>query len=217
MNSFEIRATWSLASLFALRMLGLFMILPVFALYGQDLEGATPALIGIAIGAYGLTQALFQIPFGLLSDRIGRKPVIIAGLLIFLLGSLVAAQAETIYGVIAGRTLQGAGAIASAIMALLTDLTRDDQRAKAMAMVGASIGMSFALALVAGPVLAGWFELRGLFLFTAVLAGFGVALTVWVVPAPDVRKIFRDTRPVVSHFSDVLRDTGFAHETAASR
>ncbi|MAA59647.1 MAG: MFS transporter [Ketobacter sp.] len=208
MNSFEIRATWSLASLFALRMLGLFMILPVFALYGQDLEGATPALIGIAIGAYGLTQALFQIPFGLLSDRIGRKPVIIAGLLIFLLGSLVAAQAETIYGVIAGRTLQGAGAIASAIMALLTDLTRDDQRAKAMAMVGASIGMSFALALVAGPVLAGWFELRGLFLFTAVLAGFGVALTMWVVPAPDVRKIFRDTRPVVSHFSDVLRDTG---------
>ena len=208
MNSFEIRATWSLASLFALRMLGLFMILPVFALYGQDLGGATPILIGVAIGAYGLTQALFQIPFGLISDRIGRKPVIVAGLLIFLVGSLVAAEAETIYGVIAGRMLQGAGAIASAIMALLADLTRDDQRAKAMAMVGASIGMSFALALVAGPVLSAWFELKGLFLFTAVLAGFGVALTIWFVPSPDSRRVFRDTRPIVSHFSDVLRDTG---------
>ncbi len=208
MNSFEIRATWSLASLFALRMLGLFMILPVFALYGQDLAGATPTLIGLAIGAYGLTQALLQIPFGLLSDRIGRKPVIVGGLLIFLLGSLVAAEAETIYGVIAGRALQGAGAIASAIMALLADLTRDEQRSKAMAMVGASIGMSFALALIAGPMLSGWFQLEGLFLFTAALAGFGVALTLWVVPTPDVRRVQRDTRPVLDHVSDVLRDPG---------
>lgn len=206
MNSFEIRATWSLASLFALRMLGLFMILPVFALYGQDLAGATPTLIGLAIGAYGLTQALLQIPFGLLSDKIGRKPVIVAGLLIFLVGSLVAAEADTIYGVIVGRALQGAGAIASAVMALLADLTRDDQRAKAMAMVGASIGMSFALALIAGPVLSGWFQLEGLFIFTAILAGFGVALTLWVVPTPDERRVLRDTRPMADHLSDVLKN-----------
>jgi len=208
MNTFEIRATWSLASLFALRMLGLFMILPVFALYGKELAGATPELIGLAIGAYGLTQALLQIPFGLISDRIGRKPVIVAGLLIFLLGSLVAAESESIYGVIAGRALQGAGAIASAIMALLSDLTRDDQRAKAMAMVGASIGMSFALALIAGPVLSAWFALQGLFGFTAILAGFGIALTLWVVPNPDARRVLRDTRPVLTQFSDVLRHTG---------
>ncbi|MCP5019136.1 MAG: MFS transporter [Ketobacter sp.] len=206
MNSFEIRATWSLASLFAMRMLGLFMILPVFALYGESLVGATPGLIGLAIGAYGLTQAMLQVPFGLLSDRIGRKPVIVMGLLVFLVGSLVAAEADSIYGVIAGRALQGAGAIASAIMALLTDLTRDDQRAKAMAMVGASIGMSFALALVVGPVLSGWFQLEGLFIFTAVLAGLGIALTLWVVPSPDMRRVYRDTRPVMAQFSDVLKD-----------
>ncbi|MDY6920124.1 MAG: MFS transporter [Pseudomonadota bacterium] len=206
MNPLEIRATWSLASLFALRMLGLFMILPVFAIYGQDLGAATPALIGLAIGVYGLTQALLQVPFGLVSDRIGRKPVIVAGLLLFLVGSLVAAQSQSIYGVIIGRALQGAGAIASAVMALLTDLTRDEQRSKAMASVGASIGMSFALALVVGPVVADWFALQGLFWLTALLAGAGVIIVLWVVPTPDQRKVYRDTRPVVAHLGEVLKD-----------
>src|SRR5690554_6134205 len=125
MSSQERRAASSLAAVFAFRMLGLFMVLPVLATYGQDLQGATPLLIGMAIGAYGITQAFLQIPFGMLSDRIGRKPVIIGGLLLFALGGLLAAQADSIVGVIAGRVLQGAGAIAAAIMALVADLTRD--------------------------------------------------------------------------------------------
>lgn len=210
MNSLEIRAVWSLASLFALRMLGLFMILPVFSIYGDSLAEATPELIGLAIGAYGLTQAMLQIPFGFLSDRIGRKPVIVFGLFLFLIGSVVAAQAESIYGVILGRALQGAGAIASAVMALLADLTRDEQRSKAMAMVGASIGLSFSLALIIGPIFTSMFELQGLFWLTAVLAACGMALTIWIVPAPESRKVFRDTRPVVSHFVDVLKDRELA-------
>ncbi len=210
MNSIEVRATWSLASLFALRMLGLFMILPVFSIYGDTLAEATPQLIGLAIGAYGLTQAMLQIPFGFLSDRIGRKPVIIMGLVLFLIGSVVAAQAETIYGVIAGRALQGAGAIASAVMALLADLTRDEQRSKAMALVGGSIGLSFSLALIIGPIFTSMFELQGLFWLTAFLAVCGVVLTLSVVPTPQNQRVFRDTRPVVSHFIDVLKDRQLA-------
>lgn len=185
MNTIEVRAAWSLALLFAFRMLGLFMILPVFALYGKELAGATPLLIGVAIGIYGLTQAAFQIPLGYLSDRIGRKPVILAGLVLFCIGSLVAYFSDSITGVIIGRALQGAGAIAAAIMALLTDLTRPEQRAKSMAMVGASIGLSFALALVLGPALAGLFELRGLFGFTALLAVVGILVLYGLVPQPQ--------------------------------
>lgn len=206
MNALEARATWSLASLFGLRMLGLFMILPVFAIYGEELAGATPQLLGIAIGAYGLSQALLQVPFGLLSDRIGRKPVIILGLVIFCIGSVVAAQSESIYGVILGRALQGAGAIASAVMALLADLTRDDQRAKAMALVGASIGLSFSLALIIGPIITGFAHLQGLFWITALLALGGVAVTIWIVPSPDKRRVFRDTRPVLDNLADVLKN-----------
>lgn len=204
MNATEIRATWSLASLFAFRMLGLFMVLPVFAVYGQELAGATPALIGLAIGAYGFSQAVLQVPFGFLSDRFGRKNVILAGLVLFALGSVQAAVATDIYGVILGRILQGAGAIAGAVMALLSDLTREEQRTKSMAMVGASIGMSFSLALIAGPMIAAWFDLQGVFWLTAMLAIVGMALTVWVVPNPRVQTV-RDRRPVAAQFWIVLR------------
>lgn len=206
MNATEIRATWSLASLFAFRMLGLFMVLPVFAVYGQNLAGATPVLIGLAIGAYGFSQALLQVPFGILSDRLGRKPVILAGLGLFALGSVVAAVSTDIYGVILGRILQGAGAIAGAVMALLSDLTRDEQRTKAMALVGASIGMSFTLALVAGPLVAAWFDLAGVFWLTALLALVGAGLTLWVVPTPR-RSVAADRRPAAAQLWVVLRQT----------
>ena len=142
MTPVERKAAFSLAGIFSTRMLGLFMILPVFALYGELLEGATPFLIGLAIGIYGLTQAILQIPFGMLSDRIGRKPVIYAGLAIFALGSVVAATSDSMMGVIIGRALQGAGAIAAAVMALAADLTREEHRLKAMAIMGMSMGIS---------------------------------------------------------------------------
>lgn len=183
MSGSETRAAGGLALVFAFRMLGMFMVLPVLATYGMDLAGATPALIGLAIGAYGLTQAVLQIPFGIISDRIGRRPVIYLGLVIFALGSVLAAQADSIWGVIAGRILQGAGAISAAVMALLSDLTREQHRTKAMAMIGMSIGLSFAVAMVVGPLLTRTFGLSGLFLATAAMALVGIALIAFVVPA----------------------------------
>lgn len=173
MSAGETRAASGLALVFAFRMLGMFMVLPVLATYGMDLQGATPALIGLAIGAYGLTQAVLQIPFGMLSDRIGRLPVIYFGLLLFALGAVLAAVADSIWGVIAGRILQGAGAISAAVMALLSDLTREQHRTKAMAMIGMSIGLSFAVAMVVGPLLTRAFGLPGLFWVTAALALLG--------------------------------------------
>ena len=204
MTSGEKVAALSLASLFSLRMLGLFMVLPVFSLYGGELEGADPALIGFAIGVYGLTQAIFQIPFGLLSDRIGRKPVIFGGLILFAIGGGVAAQAETIYGVIAGRGIQGAGAIASAIMALLGDVTREENRTKAMAIVGMSIGASFSLALVIGPILTSYVGLSGLFWVTSIMAVVGIGICFWVVPTPATKVVHRDSKAEVSEFKKVL-------------
>ncbi|MHC5349247.1 MFS transporter [Metapseudomonas furukawaii] len=182
MSGSETRAAGGLALVFAFRMLGMFMVLPVLATYGQDLSGATPALIGLAIGAYGLTQALLQIPFGILSDRIGRLPVIYAGLLIFAAGAALAANADSIWGVIAGRVLQGAGAISAAVMALLSDLTREQHRTKAMAMIGMSIGLSFAVAMVVGPLLTRAFGLSGLFWATSLMALLGIVIIVALVP-----------------------------------
>jgi MFS family permease len=204
MTSTERRAAAGLAGIFALRMLGLFLILPVFALHARDLPGATPLLTGLAIGAYGLTQALLQIPFGMLSDRIGRKPVIFGGLLLFALGSLVAAMADSITGIILGRVLQGSGAIAAAVMALAADLTREEVRTRAMAGIGMSIGMAFALALVLGPALSHWIGLDGIFWFTALLAAGGILILALVVPTPAQSTVHRDAEPVASQFRGVL-------------
>ncbi|HSP56841.1 MAG TPA: MFS transporter, partial [Halomonas sp.] len=184
----ERRAITGLAGLYATRMLGLFMVLPVLALYADDLAGATPLLVGLALGVYGLTQAILQIPFGLLSDRLGRKPVIAAGLVLFLVGSLVAAGADTIGGVILGRCLQGSGAVAAAIMALLADQTREQVRTAAMATIGLSIGAAFAVAMVLGPWLAATFGLGGVFWFTAVLAVLGLVV-LWKLVPPAPRRV----------------------------
>ncbi len=187
MTATERRASGALASIFALRMLGLFLVLPVFALEARKYPGGDdPALIGMAMGIYGLTQALLQIPLGVASDHLGRKRVIIFGLLVFALGSLVAGAADTLSGVMLGRALQGAGAVSAAVTALLADLTRDNVRTKAMALVGASIGLMFAVSMVAAPVIAAHIGLSGLFVLTAVLALLGTAVVVWGVPAEPV-------------------------------
>ncbi len=206
MTSVERRAAVSLAAIFSFRMLGLFMILPVFMLHAADYAGATPALMGVAIGAYGMTQAFLQIPFGLLSDRLGRKPVIAFGLLLFAAGSALAAMADTIGLVVAGRALQGAGAVAAAIMALAADLTRDEHRTKVMAVIGMSIGLSFSVALVAGPVLDAWMGIAGIFWLTAVLALLGILLLFTVVPTPVRSVVHRDAEPVPAQFAQVLKD-----------
>ena len=188
MTPLERRASASLASIYALRMLGLFLVLPVFALEARHYPGGdNPALIGLAMGIYGLTQGLLQLPFGMASDRLGRKPVIVFGLLLFAGGSLLAFAAGSLTELVLGRSLQGAGAVSAAVTALLADLTRDEVRTKAMALVGASIGLMFALSLVAGPVLAAQIGLPGIFAVTALLAVAGAAVVLWIVPPEPAR------------------------------
>lgn len=184
----QLRAVGSLAALYIFRMLGLFMVLPVLSLSGDDYTGSTVFLLGVALGIYGLTQAVLQIPFGLLSDRFGRRPLIFIGLLLFAIGSIIAASAESALGLIVGRALQGAGAIAGVIMAMVGDLTSEQNRTKAMASIGASIGVAFALALILGPLIAsadiaGVTGIRLLFWATVVLSLFGIVILLWVIPS----------------------------------
>ncbi|QQS53596.1 MAG: MFS transporter [Candidatus Competibacteraceae bacterium] len=206
MTTDERQTAFWLASVFSLRMLGLFMILPVFALYAEHLRGNTPALAGLAIGVYGFSQALFQIPFGFLSDRYGRKRMIYLGLLIFALGSVVAALADSIWGVILGRALQGGGAVSAAVMALAADLTREEHRIKVMAFIGVTIGLSFAVSMILGPVLNGWIGVPGIFWLTGLFALLGMAVVRFRVPDPAVSRVHRDAEPVASQFGRVLLD-----------
>ncbi|PVY57583.1 MULTISPECIES: MFS transporter [unclassified Simplicispira] len=183
MTALERRSSISLALIFALRMLGLFLVLPVFALEARKYPGGDdPALVGLAMGIYGLTQAVLQLPLGMASDRFGRKRIIVAGLLVFAVGSLLAALADSVTGLLAGRAIQGAGAVSAAVTALLADQTRDGVRTKAMALVGGSIGLMFAVALVAAPLLTAKVGLAGLFGLTCALALAGIAVVVWWVP-----------------------------------
>ena len=198
MSALERRAVAALACLYVFRMLGLFMLLPVLPLYAADYAFSTPVLVGLALGIYGLGQAVLQIPLGMLSDRIGRKPVIVAGLLLFAAGGVLAASAESIFTVIFGRLMQGAGAIASTLTATVADLTREQHRSKAMAAIGVSIGVSFAVAMVVGPGVAASFGVPALFLLTSALAILGVVVAVFVVPSSRIQSRDPSARPLAS-------------------
>jgi MFS family permease len=185
MTPLEIRSSLSLASIYGLRMLGMFLILPIFAIYAEGLPGSPSAFqVGLALGAYGLTQALFQLPFGMLSDRYGRKNIIYIGLLLFALGSFVSGYSDDINIIILGRAIQGAGAISAAITALVADLTRDEHRTKAMAMIGATIGITFALSLMGAPVLNRLIGVPGIFMLTGFLSLSAILVVRFVVPTP---------------------------------
>lgn len=206
MTPSERRATLALAGIYALRMLGLFMMLPVLSLFAESLVGSTPFLIGLSVSIYGLTQAVLQIPFGLWSDHFGRKKVIIAGLLLFIAGSIVAALSTSIYGILAGRALQGSGAIAAAVMALAADLTQEVHRTKAMATIGASIGVAFAVAVTLGPIVANWVGVQGIFWMTAALAALAIIAIITVVPDPPASKKHRDAEVMPEQMSVALKN-----------
>jgi len=208
MTRLERRASMGLAGIYGLRMLGLFIILPVFALYAAERlpGGENHILIGIALGAYGLTQAVLQIPAGWISDHYGRKPVIYAGLLLFAIGSFIAASADNIYWVIAGRAIQGAGAINAAVMALTADLTREEVRTKAMAMIGITIGITFSISLVLAPMLYQAIDVPGIFALTGVLALLAMLFVAFIIPNPAITRFHSGSGASSKRFGDVLRN-----------
>lgn len=207
MTPAEFRATLSLASIYGLRMLGMFLILPIFAVYAATLpDQPSSFMVGVALGAYGLTQALLQLPFGMASDKFGRKPMIYVGLAIFALGSMVAALAMTIEGVIIGRAIQGAGAVSAVVTALVADLTRDEHRTKAMATIGGTIGVAFAFSLVAGPILNAWMGVPGIFFLTGILTLGAIAVVRFLVPDPVNSHYHSDTSAAPAKLKDVLKN-----------
>ena len=207
MSPIELRATAGLASIYGLRMFGMFIILPVFAFYAEHLPGGNNyTLVGVALGAYGLTQAILQIPFGWLSDRIGRKPVIYIGLILFAMGSFIAASADDIYWVIFGRIIQGAGAISAAVMALTADLTREEHRTKAMAAIGMTIGTVFALSLIIAPGLNRLIGVPGIFAMTGILALLAMIVVYKIIPNPLISRFHSDTEASAGRFSNVLHN-----------
>ena len=207
MSPIELRATAGLASIYGLRMFGMFIILPVFAFYAEHLPGGNNyTLVGVALGAYGLTQAILQIPFGWLSDRIGRKPVIYIGLILFAMGSFIAASADDIYWVIFGRIVQGAGAISAAVMALTADLTREEHRTKAMAAIGMTIGTVFALSLIIAPGLNHLIGVPGIFAMTGILALLAMIVVYKIIPNPLVCRFHSDTEASAGRFRNVLHN-----------
>jgi MFS family permease len=207
MTPAELRATLSLASIYGLRMLGMFLILPIFAIYASTLPDKPSGLmVGLALGAYGLTQALLQLPFGMASDKYGRKPMIYIGLGIFAVGSMVAALAMNIEGVIIGRAIQGAGAVSAVVTALVADLTRDEHRTKAMATIGGTIGIAFAFSLVAGPILNEWMGVPGIFFLTGILTLAAIAVVKFVVPDPVHSHYHSDASAAPAKLKDVLKN-----------
>ena len=209
MTPTEVRATASLAAIYGLRMFGMFSILPIFAIYASTAFTEQPSalMIGLALGAYGLTQALFQLPFGMASDKFGRKPMIYLGLFIFAIGSMVAALAMNIEGVIIGRAIQGAGAVSAVVTALLADLTRDENRTKAMASIGGTIGVAFAVSLVGGPLLNQWIGVPGIFVMTALLTLAAIAVVKFLVPDPLHSHYHSDASAAPAKLKDVLKNT----------
>lgn len=207
MTRAEIRASTSLASIFALRMLGMFLILPVFSVHAKTLPGGESAtLVGLAMGIYGLTQSFGQIPFGVASDKYGRKRIIVIGLILFALGSFIAAAASTLTWVIVGRAIQGAGAISAAVTAFIADTTREEHRTKAMAMVGGSIGLTFAISLVAAPVMYEQIGMGGIFALTGILSLIAIFVVIYVVPAaPQMTTAHRVPFSAVLADNDLMR------------
>lgn len=208
MTPAERRATLSLASIYGLRMFGMFLILPIFAIYASTLpDKPSSFMVGLALGAYGLTQALLQLPFGMASDKYGRKPMIYLGLAIFAVGSLVAGLSSTIEGIIVGRALQGAGAVSAVVTALVADLTRDEHRTKAMATIGVTIGIAFSLSLIGGPILNQWIGVPGIFALTGVLTLVAIAVVRFVVPDPVHSHYHSDASATPVRLKGVLKNT----------